>query len=321
MERIERPSQARLPRPLTRLFFELTGLHLLVVWAPAPPLPWTSVLPLCRSPRCKKICARPRARVGCQRFEKECLAHVLESGTRGYEFVCPFGIWSFWLPIDLGARCIGIVFIQRPTSASAGRACGPKSTCSRVAAANRGRSPSARHRFGLAKGLSQLIAHDITQSALAQVQGSDVEQLSRNVAAHEKLEARLRHRLHKVLPFVAVTAAVRTRESHGDQIVHRMLDYIHQHFGQPIGLDAFAKQVGMNTAYLSSLFSKTVGLPFRSYLKELRLEKAQALLNDPLRRISETAYALGYTDPNRFRLDFKEYTGLSPSAWRGVLAA
>jgi AraC-like DNA-binding protein len=77
----------------------------------------------------------------------------------------------------------------------------------------------------------------------------------------------------------------------------------------------------MNPAYLSGLFSKAVGLPFRSYLKELRLEKARTLLADPLKRISEIARVVGYTDSNRFRLDFKALNGLSPSAWRQTLTA
>ena len=76
-----------------------------------------------------------------------------------------------------------------------------------------------------------------------------------------------------------------------------------------------------NVAHLSAMFSATIGLPFRTYLKELRLAQARALLRDPFKRISEVAYATGYQHPNRFRLDFKASTGLSPSAWREALAA
>lgn len=320
-EKYERLAQVRLRPPLARLFFELTELHLHVAWAPPPPLTWEAVLPFRRAARCKKLCASTRNRICCQHFERECLRRVLRSGTRGYDFSCPFGVRSFWLAVVLGGQCLGIVFLQLPASGRAGTSSGRQSFRSGTEVARRTRSASSRHQFNLAKGLVQLVAHDVAQSALARVRGNHVEQLSRSVAAHEKLEASLRRALHQVLPFVALKPASRTTESHDEQIVHQMLDYIHRHYREPIGLEAFAKQANMNTAYLSSLFSKTVGLPFRSYLKELRLEKAQALLNDPLRRISETSYAVGYTDPNRFRLDFKEHTGLPPSAWREALAA
>ena len=185
----------------------------------------------------------------------------------------------------------------------------------------RGTSAFGRHRLSLAKALLRLIAHDLAQSALAIARGDCVEQLCRNIVAHEKLEASLRQALHRALPFVAVGAASPCHERHGEQLVHRMLDYIHKNYGGPMSLGRFAREIGMNSSYLSSLFSRTVGFPFRSYLKGLRLEKAQGLLSDPLKRISEIAYAVGYADPNRFRLDFKERNGLSPSAWREALVA
>jgi len=321
LEKYERLAQARLQRPLRLLFSELTGLRLLVAWAPPPPLSWSSILPLCRTARCKRLCASARARLHCRRFEEECLKQVLDSETRGHEFICPFGVRSFWLPIVLADLCLGIVFIQMPADLRAGHSSSLKGRHSRVAKEHRRRSTDGRHRFKLAKGLLQLIADDLAQTALARAERLDLDRLSKDVTAHEGLETNLRRALHKLLPFVAVKPAALACESHADQIAHQMLDYIGQCYRQPIGLEAFATRAGMNAAYLSTLFSKTVGLPFRSYLKELRLEKAQALLSDPLRRISETAYAVGYTDPNRFRLDFKEYTGLSPSAWREALAA
>ena len=45
------------------------------------------------------------------------------------------------------------------------------------------------------------------------------------------------------------------------------------------------------------------------------------MLSDPAKRIAEVAYAVGYTDPNRFRLAFKQWTGIAPRAWRETLRA
>lgn len=126
--------------------------------------------------------------------------------------------------------------------------------------------------------------------------------------------------MHKVLPFVGLKPPVTVVESHRERIVHRLLESAHERYDQPISLGLLAEELRMNVPRLSALFSSTVGIPFRSYLKLLRLEKAQRLLGDPLRRVSEIAYAVGYSDPNRFRLDFKERTGLSPTAWRDTLS-
>ena len=75
----------------------------------------------------------------------------------------------------------------------------------------------------------------------------------------------------------------------------------------------------MNAAYLSSLFSRKVGIAFKSYLTELRLEKARALLLRPGQTVTAVAEAVGYSSENRFRLTFKKRTGLSPRVWRETL--
>ena len=130
-----------------------------------------------------------------------------------------------------------------------------------------------------------------------------------------KLRAELGRRLHGILGETGRTE----EESHTEQIVHRMLDYIQKGYARPITLKECACNLEFNAAYLSALFSRTVGLPFKSYLTRLRLEKARDLLSDPTRRISDVAYAVGYTNPSRFRLAFKAVTGLAPVTWRSHL--
>jgi two-component system response regulator YesN len=80
-----------------------------------------------------------------------------------------------------------------------------------------------------------------------------------------------------------------------------------------------AAQFHLNPAYLSSQFSRTVGIPFKRYLTEVRLERARELLGRPAMSIAEVAYAVGYTSGNRFRVAFKSATGLPPRVWRETL--
>jgi two-component system response regulator YesN len=95
--------------------------------------------------------------------------------------------------------------------------------------------------------------------------------------------------------------------------------YVRRHHARPITLQECARAHGHNAAYLSNLFSQAVGLPFKTYLTELRLEKSKVLLSDPDRNINEIAEAVGYASANRFRLVFKKQTGLSPSHWRETM--
>lgn len=74
--------------------------------------------------------------------------------------------------------------------------------------------------------------------------------------------------------------------------------------------------MNLNGSYVSSLFSTTLGVTFHHYLEEFRLARAKDLLRDPVKRVSEVAYAVGYSNPNHFRNVFTTRVGLPPSAWR-----
>ena len=141
----------------------------------------------------------------------------------------------------------------------------------------------------------------------------------RETAEHQHEETKLRADLSRKLPGILLGPGRVEEESHTEQVVHRMLDYIENGYARPITLKECARNLEFNAAYLSALFSHTIGLPFKSYLTRLRLEKAKDLLSDPTRRVSEVAYAVGYTNPNQFRLVFKAATGLAPVTWRSSL--
>lgn len=104
--------------------------------------------------------------------------------------------------------------------------------------------------------------------------------------------------------------------SHAQKIVQEMCDYVHRNFHNPFSLGEVASTLKMNPAYLSSLFSHTMGMTFHQYLDEYRLSKAKELLCDPLKRIDEIANAVGYASPDYFRHAFRAHTDLSPSDWR-----
>jgi AraC-like DNA-binding protein len=84
----------------------------------------------------------------------------------------------------------------------------------------------------------------------------------------------------------------------------------------PLELKVLARESGLNASYLSTVFAHEAGLPFKSYLTALRLERAQVLLRDPRLPISRVAREVGYATPHRFRAAFRSWAGLSPSRWR-----
>jgi AraC-like DNA-binding protein len=109
--------------------------------------------------------------------------------------------------------------------------------------------------------------------------------------------------------------------NHRQQLVRRMLDYIHQHYSHHIELHDLAAAMNLNASYVSSLFSTAHDVTFHHYLEGFRLDRAKDLLCDPVKRVSEVAYAVGYSNPNHFRNVFTSRVGLCPSAWRRTQAS
>ncbi len=92
--------------------------------------------------------------------------------------------------------------------------------------------------------------------------------------------------------------------------------YLLSHFTEPITLPKTAKQLGLSPNYLSELFHAEVGVGFKEYLDELRLDYiAKLLIYSPL-PITEVAISGGFADYANFVRRFKAKYGVSPSVWR-----
>ena len=104
-------------------------------------------------------------------------------------------------------------------------------------------------------------------------------------------------------------------DSRAEHLAQEMVTYVHQHYHRPMSLGQVAAALKMNSSYLSTLFSHTVGMTFHHYLTGVRMAKAKKLLLDPLRRVCEVACAVGYANADQFRHAFKAYAGVPPSAW------
>ena len=177
----------------------------------------------------------------------------------------------------------------------------------------------SRLKFDRAARFLRLIVQHVQTSGLADLQQEDLANVRRALQVFENVQTRLRKKLNGLLPAFRETPPVAQPESRPKQMVRAVLDRIQRDYAQPLTLRKCADDLQLNAAYLSHLFSSAIGLPFKTCLTEVRVEKARELLGDPARNISQIAKAVGYASANRFRLAFKGVTGISPRLWRETL--
>jgi two-component system response regulator YesN len=93
------------------------------------------------------------------------------------------------------------------------------------------------------------------------------------------------------------------------------MEYIHEHYAEPIQLSSAAEAAKVSSAYLSRLFTEYIQCTFIDYVTSLRIEKAEKLIREARMNIKEVAFAVGFQDANYFSKIFRKITGLPPSVY------
>lgn len=116
---------------------------------------------------------------------------------------------------------------------------------------------------------------------------------------------------------VLAKASIADKAEHpGNVNMKRLLDYIDEHYAEPLNLTEMAKHFHFNPSYLSNYFSTHNEEGFIEYLHKVRTDKAASLLRKGEAMISEISGMVGYSDHSYFCKVFKRHTGQSPSSYR-----
>ncbi len=81
-------------------------------------------------------------------------------------------------------------------------------------------------------------------------------------------------------------------------------------------LEAIAVELGVSRQRLGSLFKDQTGLSFGDFLRLVRMEAAQRMLQDPGNLIKQIAHGCGYSATANFDRDFHLIFGVSPTEHR-----
>ena len=100
---------------------------------------------------------------------------------------------------------------------------------------------------------------------------------------------------------------------------YQVLQYISEHFTEPLTLESTARALGISRIHLSHIFSQQLHINFRQYINTLRIDRAQTLLRDPAYSISQIAYQCGYGNQRTFHRAFLSQCGMTPNSFRAAL--
>lgn len=121
---------------------------------------------------------------------------------------------------------------------------------------------------------------------------------------HAELEAN-----QKVVPETVVKTGVH-------QKVHEVALYLQTHIHESVSLEELAQRFFMSRSYLTRSFRNVTGFSVVEYMTYIRIQKAQQLLRESDRSITEIADLCGFGNITYFEKVFKTTTGHTPVQYR-----
>jgi AraC-like DNA-binding protein/ligand-binding sensor protein len=241
-------------------------------------------------PICRVINATQKGHAACR---ADSIRHTKEAVERRgpTHYVCHAGLWDFVFPIYVEGRHIatiegGQMLLELPTEA------------------------------GYRKLLKRTRAYGVDRRKLRKAYFSATHMSEEKLLAAVELARMFARHLSEF--------AYRLRQSGGDAErpeVTRAREYVDRHHHEALSLDQVAKHVNLSPAYFSSIFTRVAGMTFTSYVQQTRIERAKKLLRETSRRITGSAFEVGFNNLTHFNYVFRKREGRSPSAYRKERAA
>lgn len=99
--------------------------------------------------------------------------------------------------------------------------------------------------------------------------------------------------------------------------IQRALRYVGTNYTEDISLGRLARESFMSSSHLSFLLKRSIGVPFKSLLAAVRIERAKQLLGEPNpNSITYISLEVGFGDLSHFERTFKRLVGTNPREYR-----
>lgn len=131
-----------------------------------------------------------------------------------------------------------------------------------------------------------------------------------------RVHAHLTDLISEVLEVLGETDTMPAHPIPIDQRVQDICLYVQNHLTDELTSSALAKRAFVSEGHFRYLFRETLGISPSDYIRHVRIQKAQELLQSSSLSIKCIADATGFADYRKFSRVFKKENGMSPMDYR-----
>jgi len=97
-------------------------------------------------------------------------------------------------------------------------------------------------------------------------------------------------------------------------------EIIRREYPEDLELDQVARRLATSRRQLQRSFAEVGNTSFRSYVAQVRMQRALELLQEGVMPVRDVASSVGYRQPAQFAKTFRRHHGAPPSSFRGASA-
>ena len=119
-----------------------------------------------------------------------------------------------------------------------------------------------------------------------------------------------------------IVAAAEKPDFHSGMLnwrLRKVEDYVREQLAEEISTEMLAELVELSLFHLSRVFKQATGISPLQFVTRDRITRAQQLIRQTSRSLTEIALEVGYTSRSHFAKVFRRMSGATPSEFRSTL--